>query len=183
VPITAVEAQKVYSEAECLYTNEQVQAAIDLMADRVTGVIGGRDPVILCVMTGGIILTGQLLPRLHFPLQLDYIHATRYANQTQGGQLTWIAKPRVPLAGRVVIVVDDILDEGITLAAIVKACKDAGATAVYSAVLVNKRHDRKNGFDADFVGLEVDDRYVFGFGMDYKGYLRNAKGIYAARES
>ncbi len=181
MPITAEEAKRVSAEADCLYTSEQVQAAIDRLAVSITAAVNGNDPLILCVMTGGIILTGQLLPRLHFPLQLDYIHATRYANQTQGGQLTWIAKPRASLRGRVVIAVDDILDEGITLAEIVKACKAEGAAAVYSAVLVNKRHDRKNGFNADFVGLEVDDRYVFGFGMDYKGYLRNAKGIFAVK--
>jgi hypoxanthine phosphoribosyltransferase len=182
VPITAPQAQKVYENAECLYSAEKVQNAIDELAHVITRKVGESDPVILCVMTGGIILTGQLLPRLYFPLQLDYVHATRYANQTQGGTLTWIAKPRVSLRDRVVIVVDDILDEGITLSEIVKACSEDGARAVYSAVLVNKRHDRKNGFEADFIGLEVDDRYVFGFGMDYKGYLRNAKGIFAARE-
>ncbi len=181
--ITAEEAKRVSEEAECLYTAEEVQTAIDKLATAITRKVDGLDPLILCVMTGGIILTGQLLPRLRFPLRLDYVHATRYANQTQGGQLAWIARPRVPLKGRVVIAVDDILDEGITLAEIVKACKADGASAVYSAVLVNKRHDRKNGFEADFVGLEVDDRYVFGFGMDYKGYLRNAKGIFAVKGS
>lgn len=180
--ITAAEAQKVYNEAECLFTAQQVQAAMDVMAHDIARVVGGRDPLILCVMTGGIIAVGQLLPRLDFPLQLDYIHATRYAGQTQGGELRWIAKPRVALRGRVVVVIDDILDEGITLAAIVKNCKDEGASEVYSAALVNKRHERKNDFRTDFVGLEVDDRYVFGFGMDYKGYLRNAEGIFAVKE-
>jgi len=182
MPITAAEAQKVYNEAECLFTAGQVQAAMDVMAQDITRAVGGRDPLILCVMTGGIIPVGQLLPRLNFPLQLDYIHATRYAGQTQGGELRWIAKPRASLRGRVVVVVDDILDEGITLAAIVQNCKDEGASEVYSAALVNKRHERKNDFRTDFVGLEVDDRYVFGFGMDYKGYLRNADGIFAVKE-
>jgi hypoxanthine phosphoribosyltransferase len=181
MPITAEEARRVSEEADCLFTSDQVQEAIDKLAVAITKRVNGLDPLMLCVMTGGIILTGQLLPRLKFPLQLDYVHATRYANQTLGGQLTWIARPRVPLKGRVVIAIDDILDEGITLAEIVKACKADGAAAVYSAVLVNKRHDRKNNFKADFVGLEVDDRYVFGFGMDYKGYLRNAKGIFAVK--
>ncbi len=182
MPITAAEAQQVYNEAQCLFTAQQVQAAMDVMAQEIAHAVGGRDPLILCVMTGGIIPVGQLLPRLNFPLQLDYIHATRYSGETQGGVLRWIAKPRVPLRGRVVIVIDDILDEGITLAAIVQNCKDEGASEVYSAALVNKRHDRKNDFRADFIGLEVDDRYVFGFGMDYKGYLRNAEGIFAAKD-
>ncbi len=182
MPITAEQAQKVYNQAECLFTAQQVQAAMDVMAHDISRAVGGRDPLILCVMTGGIIAVGQLLPRLDFPLQLDYVHATRYSGQTQGGELRWIAKPRVALSGRVVVVIDDILDEGITLSAIVQNCQDEGASHVYSAVLVNKRHARKNDFRTDFVGLEVDDRYVFGFGMDYKGYLRNAEGIFAVKE-
>lgn len=182
MPITAEEAQKVFNESECLFTAGQVQAAMDVMADDIARAVSGRDPLILCVMTGGIIAVGQLLPRLNFPLQLDYVHATRYSGETQGGVLRWISKPRASLRGRVVVVIDDILDEGITLAAIVQNCKDEGASEVYSAALVNKRHDRKNGFRTDFTGLEVDDRYVFGFGMDYKGYLRNAEGIFAAKE-
>ena len=182
MPITAEEAQKVFNESECLFTAKQVQAAMDVMAEDIARVVSGRDPLILCVMTGGIIAVGQLLPRLNFPLQLDYIHATRYGGETQGGVLRWISKPRAALRGRVVVAIDDILDEGITLAAIVQSCKDEGASEVYSAALVNKRHDRKNDFRADFVGLEVDDRYVFDFGMDYKGYLRNAEGIFAAKE-
>lgn len=182
MPITADEAQRVYREAECLYTPEQVQVAIDRMAVAITQQAGDTDPLILCVMTGGIIAVGQLLPRLNFPLQLDYVHATRYSGETAGGTLRWIARPRASLNGRVVIVIDDIFDEGITLAAIVQACKDDGARHVYSAVLVNKVHSRKSDLQVDFIGLDVDDRYVFGFGMDYKGYLRNAKGIFAARE-
>lgn len=180
--ITAVEAQRVSASAQCLYTAAQVQAAIDRMAQQISAKVGAQDPLILCVMTGGIILAGQLLPRLNFPLQLDYLHATRYAGETQGGMLRWIARPRGSLKDRVVIVVDDILDVGITLAAIVDACKAEDAKEVYSAVLVNKHHPRKHDFQPDFVGLDVDDHYVFGFGMDYKGYLRNAPGIFAAKE-
>ena len=180
--ITAEEAQQVYREAECLYTAEQVQQAIDRMAAQITKEVADTDPLILCVMTGGIIPVGQLLPRLNFPLQLDYVHATRYSGETAGGTLRWIAKPRAWMKDRVVVVIDDIFDEGITLASIVRACKDDGAKHVYSAVLVNKIHNRKSDLKVDFIGLEVDDRYVFGFGMDYKGYLRNAKGIFAARD-
>lgn len=182
MPITADEAQRVYREAECLYTADQVQQAIDRMAVQITEQVHDTDPLILCVMTGGIIPVGQLLPRLNFPLQLDYVHATRYSGETAGGTLRWIAKPRASLKDRVVVVIDDIFDEGITLAAIVRACIEDGARHVYSAVLVNKVHTRKSDLKVDFIGLDVDDRYVFGFGMDYKGYLRNAKGIFAARE-
>jgi len=182
MPVTAQQALSVYTRADRLYTAEQVDAALARMAEQITRALHDSDPLVLCVMTGGIIAAGKLLTQLDFPLQLDYLHATRYTGQTQGGTLHWLARPSHPLQGRVILIIDDILDEGVTLAAIVDECRRAGARAVHTAVLVDKKHARKNGMRANFVGLEVDDRYVFGYGMDYKGYLRNAPGIFAAQD-
>ena len=138
------------------------------------------NPVLLCVMIGGLVPVGNLLPRLKFPLEIDYIHATRYQGAMSGGTLQWIVKPRTDLRNRTVLVVDDILDGGITLNEILKEVAAMGASEVYSAVLVDKYQKRvPEGLQkADFVGLQVDDHYVFGYGMDYKEYLRNAPGIY-----
>lgn len=180
--ITAQQAQQVLKEADCLYTAEQVEQAFDKLAELITQKLEHSDPLILCVMTGGVVPVGHLLPRLPFPLQLDYIHATRYKGKTVGGALHWHVKPEQSLEGRVILVIDDILDEGYTLKAIIDACRQAGAQEIYSAVLVDKQHDRKADIKADFVGLEVPDRYVFGYGMDYKAYLRNAPGIYAEKK-
>ncbi|MFO8025661.1 hypoxanthine-guanine phosphoribosyltransferase [Thiohalophilus sp.] len=172
---------KTMTEADCLYDQQQVEAALDKMAAAMTQVLKNSDPLVLCVLTGAIIPAGHLLTRLNFPMQIDYIHATRYAGDTRGGELNWQVRPSHPLAGRNILVVDDILDEGITLAGIMEHCRAENANEVYSAVLVEKHHDRKNGLQADFVGLRTDDRYLFGYGMDYKGYLRNAPGIYAVK--
>ena len=180
--ITTQEAQSVLARADCLYNAQQVEAAIDKLAREITDQLGASDPLVMCVLRGGLIVGGMLIPKLDFPLQIDYVHATRYADSTQGGDIQWIVTPMSPLEGRTVLLIDDILDEGRTLAAIISGCKGAGAKEVYSAVLVNKLHDRKNNITADFCGLEVEDRYVFGYGMDYKGYLRNANGIYAVNE-
>nr|WP_317622896.1 hypoxanthine-guanine phosphoribosyltransferase [Thiohalophilus sp.] len=169
------------AEADCLYDQQQVEAALDKMAAAMTSVLKNSDPLVLCVLTGAIIPAGHLLTRLNFPMQIDYIHATRYAGAISGGDLNWQVRPSHPLDGRNILVIDDILDEGITLAAIMEHCRTEGAREVYSAVLVEKQHDRKNGMQADFVGLRTDDRYLFGYGMDYKGYLRNAPGIYAVK--
>ena len=133
-------------------------------------------------MNGGLIVTGLLLSKLDFPLQQDYIHATRYRGETSGGDLDWITEPRHSLSGRHVLIVDDILDEGLTLAAIVDYCRNAGAVSVDTVVLVEKIHDRKQGIQANYVGLKTEDRYLFGYGMDYKGYLRNAPGIFAVND-
>jgi hypoxanthine phosphoribosyltransferase len=179
--ITPQEAQQVLEQADCCYTRPQVEAALDRLAVQISEEYQNKNPLLLCVMSGGLIITGELLLRLQFPLQYDYIHATRYAGKTRGGELNWIAESSIDLAGRNVLIVDDINDEGITLSAIVNHCRKKGAATVRSVVLVEKQHDRKYGVAADFVGLEIDDRYVFGYGMDYHGYLRNVPGIYAVK--
>ncbi|MGD8547730.1 MAG: hypoxanthine-guanine phosphoribosyltransferase [Thiohalophilus sp.] len=175
------EVNQTLAEADCLYDQQQVEAALDKMAAGITQVLYNRDPLVLCVLTGAIIPAGHLLTRMSFPMQIDYIHATRYAGDTRGGELSWQVRPSHSLKDRNILVVDDILDEGITLAAILEHCRQEGAAEVYSAVLIEKQHDRKNGLQADFVGLRTEDRYLFGYGMDYKGYLRNAPGIYAVK--
>ncbi len=181
--ISAQQAEAVLQRAECLYRAEEVEAALDRMARQIGAALADKNPLVLCVMTGAVVVTGQLLTRLDFPLQLDYLHATRYRGTTSGGEIRWLARPASAMQGRVVLVVDDILDEGHTLAAILEYCRRQGASEVHLAALVEKDHRRKApGIAADFVGLQVQDRYVFGFGMDYKGYLRNLPAIYAVAE-
>ncbi|WP_148864463.1 hypoxanthine-guanine phosphoribosyltransferase [Marinobacter fonticola] len=180
---TSHELQKVFDEADCICTEQEVQQAIGRMASAIAERLRERDPLLFCVMNGGLILMGQLLPRLAFPLQAEYLHATRYRQETTGGILEWKLRPDADMRGRTVLIVDDILDEGTTLNAIADYCKTQGADEVLTAVLVDKQHKRKcrPDFKADFTGLEVEDRFLFGYGMDYKGYWRNAPGIYAVK--
>ncbi|MES9831255.1 MAG: hypoxanthine-guanine phosphoribosyltransferase [Candidatus Thiodiazotropha sp. DIVDIV] len=177
--INAQQAAEVLATAELIYSTQEVERALDKMAMEIAAQLATEDPLVLCVMNGALIPTGQLLTRLDFPLRHDYIHATRYRGGTSGSELEWKGHPSASLSGETILVVDDILDHGITLSEIVKTCQQAGAKNVLSAVLVEKRHERGIGFRADFVGLYVEDRYVFGYGMDYMGYHRNAPGIYA----
>lgn len=183
MPVDGTQAQAVLEQADCLHSAADVNRAYDALAEAITAQLEGSDPLVLCVMTGALIPAGQLLSRIQFPLQIDYIHATRYRGETRGGELHWLVKPTTPLTDRVILVIDDILDEGVTLAGILEYCREQGARAVYCAVLVNKCHDRKFLKQVDFTGLDVEDRYVFGCGMDYKGYLRNLPAIYAVKES
>lgn len=175
------ESQKVKEQADCLYDKEQVLNAVKQLAVSITRKLADCEPVVLAVMNGGMIPMGVLVTELDFPMQLGYLHATRYRDKTQGGHLQWLSTPTLSLSDRTVLLIDDIHDEGVTLDEIKSFCLKEGARDVYSAVLVNKVHERKNNTFADFVGLEVPDRYVFGFGMDYKGMLRNAPGIYAVK--
>lgn len=181
--VSAEHAARVWREADCLYDRARVEQALDRMGREITAALADRNPLILCVMTGGVVAAGHLLTRLDFPLQVDYLHATRYRGEVQGAaELHWLVRPQTPLEGRTVLVIDDILDEGRTLAGIQDYCRQHGAASVHSAVLVVKHHDRRDPHvHAEFVGVEVEDRYVFGYGMDYKEYLRNAPGIYAVK--
>ncbi|MGD8429403.1 MAG: hypoxanthine-guanine phosphoribosyltransferase [Ectothiorhodospiraceae bacterium] len=173
----------VLRSADRLHTEAEVDAALDRMAQDIEVRLGERLPVVLGVMIGALIPLGRLLPKLQFPLEVDYVHATRYERGTEGKELTWLARPQTSLRDRTVLIVDDILDEGHTLAGIIEDCRRAGAREVLTAVLVTKVHERRcEGVWADFQGVEVPDRYVFGAGMDYKGYFRNLGGIYAVAE-
>lgn len=173
--------KEIFSQAKCLYTREQIDAALDVMAQKISDKLAHKNPVFLCVVIGGIVPLGNLLPRLDFPLEVDYVHVTRYRGETKGGLLQWKAEPTNSLIDRTVVVVDDILDSGLTLAEVMKYCREKGAGEVYSAVLVDKEEARQPGGieTADFTGVNVENLWVFGYGMDYKEYLRNAPGIYA----
>lgn len=170
----------VFAKSTSIYSKAEVEAALDKMALEIHDALSHKNPIFLCVVIGGIVPLGNLLPRLDFPLEVDYIHATRYQRKTTGKELVWKVTPQCSLKNRTVLIVDDILDGGITLAEIVEYCQMQGAKEVMTAVLVDKNNARlPEGIPhADFCGLQVDNHYVFGYGMDYKGYLRNAPGIY-----
>lgn len=177
------QAVRVLEEADCLADRATIEAAIDRLAVAITDRIGKKKPMVFCVMNGGLIFCGQLLTKLLFPLEVSYLHATRYGHETVGGDLEWRALFQADVEGRTVLLVDDILDEGVTLKALVDECQRRGARQVLTAVLVEKQHSRKilPGYCADFTGLELPDRFLFGYGLDYEDMWRNAPGIYAAK--
>ncbi len=175
------EIEQVRSNADLLYAAEEVELAIGRLAVEITRDLNEVNPVVLCVLNGGIVVTGKLLPQLPFLLELDSVHVTRYQGKTKGSELNWLHEPDIDLQGRTVILMDDILDEGFTLAAIREYCLDHGAVNVRVAVLLDKRLPGTKPCQADYTGLVCENRYVFGYGMDYKNYLRNMAGIYARR--
>lgn len=176
------ESISVLEHADQLCSQQQVDDAFGRMAAEIKNELEDKNPLVICIMNGGLIPAGMLIPRLDFPLHVNYMHATRYRNNTSGGELDWVVRPSQSLIDRNVLLIDDVLDEGLTLEAIIHDCEKAGAKRVYSAVLVEKIRERPADIKCDFVGLKVEDRYLFGYGMDYKGYLRNAAGIYAVKD-
>ena len=181
--MTHLEALKVMAEADLLISESAVIKSIERLAREITAQLSETNPVVVSVMNGGLIFGGQLLTKLVFPLEIDYVHATRYGDSVNGSGLNWIVKPQRDLKGRTVLLLDDILDEGVTLAAIAGYCRQMGAADILMAVLIEKLHLRKvtPGMRADFTGIEIGDRFLFGYGLDYKGYWRNAPGIYAVK--
>ena len=174
------------ANSELVIDRATIDAAIAGMAKPIARDYAGEVPVYLTVMHGGLQFSGQLsleLGALGLDLSFDYLHATRYRGETTGGELVWKHRPATALYGRRVLLVDDILDEGYTLTAVRQWCMEQGATDVRIAALAVKKHDRViEGIEADYVGLEVPDRYVFGFGMDYHEQGRNLPGIYALKD-
>jgi hypoxanthine phosphoribosyltransferase len=181
--LTADEAWRMLEEADLLVPSEAVERAIERLAGEITAVLRDRYPLLLCVMNGAVFFCGKLLPLLRFPLHLDHVHATRYGEETQGRQLFWRAPPPDAVKGRTVLVVDDILDEGETLAAIKRRVLELGAESCQVAVLADKRKGAPKPVRADFVGLEIEDRFVFGCGLDAHGSWRNLPAIYALKGS
>ncbi|MCD9031096.1 hypoxanthine-guanine phosphoribosyltransferase [Luteimonas sp. Y-2-2-4F] len=175
-------------DAELLHDRAALDAAIARMADAIRADYRDDEPppLFVTVMHGGLPFAAQLafaLGERGLDLEFDYLHATRYRGQTTGSGLAWLHRPATPMRDRRVLLVDDILDEGHTLHAVSRWCEDQNAAEVRIAVLAVKRHDRcVDGVCADYVGVEVPDRYVFGYGMDYHEQGRNLPAIYALAE-
>jgi len=176
------QARDILQQAELLYPEEEVHAAVVRVAREINSALADVHPLVLSVMGGAVVFTGQLLPLLDFPLDFDYVHVSRYGSGQQGGELHWEVEPRENVRGKVVLVVDDILDEGETLAAVKQRVMELGATGFYCAVFADKLNGKDKPIRADFVGVELPDRFVFGFGMDIQGAWRNLPAIYATKE-
>ena len=173
------EIEKVKEGADLIFPRRQVDEALDRMAEAISNLLSDQNPLFLSVMNGGIITTALLMLRMPFNFQLDSVFVSRYRNTTRGDQIQWLKEPSEPIRDRVVLLIDDILDEGITLAEIKDYCLKQGAKSVFTAVLVDKMLEVDKPIAADIVGLTCENRYLFGYGMDYKGYLRNSPGIFA----
>ncbi|MFC3873825.1 hypoxanthine-guanine phosphoribosyltransferase [Neisseria musculi] len=175
------QAQAMLDNADLLFDEQACRSALVRLAGEITADLGSRYPFVLPVMGGAVVFTGQLLPLLDFPLDFDYVHVSRYGDKLEGGSFNWLRAPQEGVAGRHVLVLDDILDEGHTMAAIKRQVLDLGAASCATAVFADKNTGKEKPVRADYVGISVPDRYVFGYGMDAAGAWRNLGAVYALR--
>jgi hypoxanthine phosphoribosyltransferase len=180
-------ARALLANAEEIVSADQVQAAVrhvaDVLNERFDNDETSDFPLVLGVMGGAVVFTGNLLPQLTFPLEFDYIHVTRYGDLDRGGEVVWKVIPRQDVTGRTIIIVDDILDEGETLAHVKQRLLDMGAAEVILAVFADKELGKVKPVQADIVGLSVPNQFVVGFGMDAHGYWRNLPGLWVIRDA
>ena len=176
-------ALEIHKNADLLFDQQTVELAVEKLATTVANQCNGDFPLVLCVMNGGLYLTGQLLRHWEFPLTVDYVHATRYRLATLGKDVLWKAYPQNEIKDRNVIIIDDIFDQGYTLEEIKSYCVKQGAKSITSVFLIRKSHERKKAdIQPDYVGLECGDCYVYGFGMDMNSHFRNLSSIYHIEE-
>ncbi len=175
------ETQAILNSADLIFDENACQTAVTKIAQEITKGLGEDYPLVLPVMGGAVVFTGQLLPLLQFPLDFDYIHVSRYGDKLAGGEFNWLRAPQSSVEGRAVLVLDDILDEGHTMAAIRDSVMALGAKSFHCAVFANKLIDKPKPIEADFIGLDLPNRYVFGFGMDVRGAWRNLPAVYALK--
>ncbi len=176
--------ERIVQRATQLCSKEDIEKAFDRMAAEITQQLSEKNPTFVCVLSGAIVPMGQLLTRLDFPLKIDYLNASHYNGKVKGSELHFTVKPKESLKDKVIVLVDDIIDTGKTLQAVIDFCYQEGAKEVYTAVMIDKKRDRdeKGLYKADFVGLQIPDKFIVGYGLDYEQYFRNLDGIYVMPE-
>ena len=171
------QAREALANSPEVFSADEVDAAIDRLGARVNDDLAEANPIFLVVMHGGLPFGADLLRRFMHPCDLAYVHVSRYHANTVGGTLSWRQHATASLADRHVLLVDDVLDQGVTLRELRRYCQAEGALSVRAAVLVRKDVP-ECASHAEYIALEAQNRYLFGRGMDYAGYWRNLAAIH-----
>lgn len=169
--------EDILQNSSLVFSEQEVDSAIQQIADKIQCHVGSSAIVLMCVMTGGLYFCAKLMAKLTMPIELDYVQANRYQHDLRGGSLIWTKSPSINLKNKIVVIIDDILDEGITLNGVKASCQQLGASQVLTAVLAEKNNHLNKAISADFIGLSVPNKFVFGCGMDAYGWWRNLPEI------
>ena len=158
-----------------LYHETTILSRLDAMAAEITQEYRGKKLTVVAILHGGLIMLADLLRRIQLPLKMESISVASYHGGTESSGVVTFNQMRLPdFAGEHVLIVDDILDSGRTLYAIGKRLKaECHAASVKTCVLLSKRKERAAEVEADYVGFEIADEFVVGYGLDYAGHYRN----------
>jgi hypoxanthine phosphoribosyltransferase len=174
-----LDPNQILQQSSLIYSALEMADAMDDVAEQINSSLGSSPVVMICVMSGGLYFSGQMLARLNMPVELDYVQANRYQKELSGGELVWTKLPSLDLTGKIVILLDDILDEGLTLHGVYHKCLELGASKVVTVVLADKLNGYAKPIKADYSCVTVPNQFVFGCGMDAYGWWRNLPEIRA----
>jgi hypoxanthine phosphoribosyltransferase len=156
-----------------LVSEVQIRDAVERLAAEIRAREAGRPLTVIGVMTGSIVLVADLIRKLDMPLRVGIVQASSYRGGTQSGDLIINAELLPDIAGRDVLLVDDIFDTGRTLSQLVSHLRDLGPSSLRTAVLMLKRGRQEVQLRPDYVAFEIPDEFVVGYGLDYRDLYRN----------
>jgi hypoxanthine phosphoribosyltransferase len=168
---------------EVLITTDQLQTRIREIGAEITRDYAGRRPELICVLKGAMLFMSDLMRTIDLNLSIDFIAVSSYGKgMTTTGEVRIIKDLDEPLEGREIILVEDILDTGLTLSYLVRSFRSRGATSIRIATLLNKPERRKVEVNPDYCGFNIPDKFVVGYGLDYDERYRNLPYIGVVKE-
>ena len=165
-------------EFEPMVSEEEIALAVERIASRIRQDYEGKDPVFLCVLNGSFIFAADLLRRTGIPCRVSFVKYASYAGTSSTQYVKNLVGLNEDLEGRDVIIVEDIVDTGLTISHLLKELAEKKPASVRIAAFCFKKEAFRADFTIDYLGLEIPDVFVVGYGLDYDGYGRNLEGLY-----
>lgn len=152
---------------------------VKALGEEITSDYAGKEPVCIGILNGVVFFFADLMRAIRIPIRMDFIRAASYGSRTTSSGVVRITKRvEVPIKGRHVIVVEDIVDTGLTLEYILKTIRDENPDSLRVCTLIDKAERRETGITIDYCGFKVESGFIVGYGLDYNEKYRNLSGIY-----
>jgi hypoxanthine phosphoribosyltransferase len=159
----------------------KIQQKVRLLADQLNADYGDKIPLFLPILNGSFIFASDLIKQLEMPCKVSFVKVSSYAGTTSTGQLKTLIGLEESLFNQDILIVEDIVDTGLTLQKIVDELKSLGTRSVEVVALLRKTPAREKGIPVKYVGFEIENEFVVGYGLDYAGLGRNLKDIYKTK--
>jgi hypoxanthine phosphoribosyltransferase len=157
-----------------LFSRDQINARIREMGEQISKDFAGDDIIALCVLKGAVFFLTDLVRSMSLDVALDFIQVSSYGNQKySSGVVTILKEPQLDMRGKSVLIVEDIIDSGLSMREVFNYIESRGAAKVKTATFLDKPKARKVPFNADYVGFSIDPQFVIGYGLDFAEKYRN----------